>query len=68
MERIAAQWQAKLADMQSIARQNGGMKYLLIVNNVFFKFVRVFPVYFKDAKAITEALAQLLTTRKFTPS
>ena len=35
---IDAQWQADLADMQGIARQNGGMRYLLTVIDVFSKF------------------------------
>ena len=32
---IDAQWQADLADMQGIAKQNGGMRYLLTVIDVF---------------------------------
>ena len=35
---IDAQWQADLSDMQDIAKQNGGMRYLLIVIDVFSKF------------------------------
>ena len=35
---IEAHWQADLADMQGIARQNGGMRYRLTVIYVFFKF------------------------------
>ena len=36
--RIDAQWQADLADMQGIAKQTGGIRYLLTVIDVFFKF------------------------------
>ena len=36
---IDAQWQTNLADMQGIAKQNGGMRYLLTVIDVFSKFV-----------------------------
>ena len=32
---IDVQWQADLADMQGISRQNGGMRYLLTVIDVF---------------------------------
>ena len=32
---IDAQWQVDLADMQSIARQNGGIRYLLTLIDVF---------------------------------
>ena len=35
---IDAQWQADLADMQGIARQNGKMRSLLTVIDVFSKF------------------------------
>ena len=59
---IDAQRQANLANMQGIARQNNGMRYLLIVINVFSKFVLAIPVHSKDAKAITAAFGQVLIT------
>ena len=59
---IDAQWQADLADMQGIARQNGGMRYLLTVIDVFSKFAWAIPVHSKDAKAITVAFGNVLTT------
>ena len=59
---IDAQWQADLADMQGISRQNGGIRYLLTVIDVFSKFALAIPVHFKDAKAITAAFGQVLTT------
>ena len=58
---IDAQWQADLANMQSIDRQNGGMKYLLTVIDVFSRFAWAVPINSKDAKAITAAFGQLLT-------
>ena len=58
---IDAQWQADLADMQGIAKQNGEMKYFLTVIDVFLKFAWAIPVYSKDAKAITAAFEQVLT-------
>ena len=61
---IDAQWQADLAYMQSIAKQNGGMRYLLTVIDVFSQFAWAIPVNFKDAKIITAALGQVLTTAK----
>ena len=42
-----------MADIQGIAKQNGGMRYLLTVIDVFSKFAWAIPVYSKDAKAIT---------------
>ena len=59
---IDAQWQADLADMQAIARQNGGARYLLTVIDVFSKYAWVAPVKSKDAKAVTEAFHQVLET------
>ena len=57
---IDAQWQADLADLQSIARQNGGIEYLLTVIDVFSKFAWAVPVHSKDAKTITAAFGQVL--------
>ena len=62
MAGINAQWQADLADMQGIARQNGGMRYLLTVIDLFSKFAWAIAVHSNDAKAITAALGQVLTT------
>ena len=58
---IDAQWQADLADMQGIARQNGIMRYILTVIDVFSKFAWAMPVSSKDAKAITTAFKHVLT-------
>ena len=59
---IDAQWQADLADIQGIAKQNGGMKYLLTMIDLFSKFAWAIPIHSKDAKAITAAFEQVLTT------
>ena len=48
--------------MQGIAKQNGGIRYLLTVIDVFSKFAWAIPVHSKDAKAITTAFGQMLTT------
>ena len=47
--------------MQGIARQNGGMRYLLTVFDVFSKFAWAVPVHSEHAKAITVAFGQVLT-------
>jgi len=57
---IDAQWQADLADMQTLARQNNGMRYLLTVIDVFSKFAWVAPVKSKDASAISLAFKEVL--------
>ena len=51
-----------MADMQGIAKQNGGMRYLLTVIDVFSKFAWAIPVNSKDAKAITTPFGHVLTT------
>ena len=61
MAGIDAQWQADLADMQGIATQNGGMRYLLTVIDVFSKIAWAVPVNSKDAKAITASFGHMLT-------
>ena len=48
--------------MQGIARQNGEMRYLLTVIYVFSKLAWAFPVHSQNAKAITAAFGQVLTT------
>ena len=59
---IDAQWQADQADMQGIFRTNGEIRYFLTVIYVFSKFAGAIPVYSKDAKAITAAITEVLTT------
>ena len=58
--KIDAQWQAYLADMQLIARQNKSAQYLLSVIYVFFNDAWFAPVKSKDAAAIIEAFRQIL--------
>ena len=59
---IDAQWQTDLSDMLGIAKQNGGMRYLHTVIDVFSKLTLAIPVHSKDAKAITMAFGLVLTT------
>ena len=61
---INAQWQADLADMQGIARQNDGIRYLLTVINVFSKFAWVAPVKSKNALAVTTAFRNVFDAAK----
>ena len=62
VEGIDGQWQNDLADMQGIAKQNGGMRYPFFLIDIFSKFAWAIPVYSKDAKPITTAFGQVLTT------
>ena len=54
-------WQTDLANMQGNARQNGGMRYLLTVIDVFSKYAWAMPIHLIDAKAITASFWQVLT-------
>ena len=60
--KIDAQWQTDLADMHGISRQNGVMRYLLTVIDVFSKLAWAVPVHSKDAEAITAAFWQVPIT------
>ena len=57
---IDGQWQADLADMQSLSRQNDGMRYILTVIDVFSKFAWAQPVKSKDAETIRDAFREVL--------
>ena len=56
---IDKQWQVDLADMQGLARQNGGIRYLLACIDVFSKFAWVVPIKNKSGPTLVEAFAQL---------
>ena len=57
-----APWQADLADMQSIPKQNGAMSYPVTVINVFSKFALAIPVDSNNAKAIKATFGKVLIT------
>ena len=57
---IDSQWQADLADLQSIAEHNDGTKYILTVIDVFSKFAWAIPIKDKSAKTMMEAFKKLL--------
>ena len=64
MESIDAQWQAELADMQGLARQNDNMRYILTVSDVFSKFACAVFVRSKDANAVAYAYQKVLHEAK----
>ena len=57
---IDEQWQADLADVIELSRENCGFHYLLTVIDCFSKFAWVVPVKRKDANNIVEALKRFL--------
>lgn len=59
---IDRQWQADLADMQALARENKGVRYLLTVVDVFSKYAWVVPLKDKSAKVVTAAFRTLFNS------
>jgi transposase InsO family protein len=53
------QWQADLADMQSLARHNQGYKYMLTVIDIFSKFAIVKPLKSKKPSEIIGAFDEI---------
>ena len=56
---IDHQWQADLADMQQLSRDNQGNKYLLTVIDVFSKKAWALPIKNKSGKEMLEAFKRL---------
>ena len=63
---IDKQWQADLADMQEIAKENDGYRYLLTVIDCFSKYAWIVPLKKKDTLTTLEGFKTLFqqTTRK----
>ena len=57
---IDALWQGDLADFRSLSQWNEGYSYVLVVIDVFSKFVWVEPVKNKDAKSVLVAFKKIL--------
>ena len=64
---IDYQWQADLADMQHLAKQNNNKKYLLCVIGVFSKFSWVIPIQNKMGKTLIEAFQSIVQKSKRKP-
>ena len=56
---IDSQWQADLADVQSLAEDNDGYKFILTVIDVFSKYAWAIPIKDKSAKTMMEAFKKL---------
>ena len=59
---IDKQWQADLADMVGLQRDNNGNRYMLTVIDVFSKYAWSVPVKNKDGKFIRDAFKLVLTS------
>ena len=56
---IDKQWQADLADMQTLAKSNSGYKYILTVIDIFSKFAWTIPVKSKSSGNMVEGFKAL---------
>jgi len=56
---IDSQWQADLADVQSIANDNDGVRFILTCIDVFTKFAWVVPISDKSSKTMIKAFKTL---------
>ena len=61
---IDYQWQADLADLQSLMKDNDQFRYLVCVIDVFSKFAWVVPIYNKTGSSLIQAFKTILKDRK----
>lgn len=61
-------WQADLVELIPYWKVNKGYRYLLVVINVFSKFVWIEPVKNKTAKDVTKAMKKILGQSRNTPN
>jgi hypothetical protein len=57
---IDYQWEADLADLQNLSEYNDGIKYLLVIIDVFSRFLWVRPLKDKKAQTIIDAFKDVL--------
>lgn len=58
------QFQADLADVSNLSKENSGTKFLLFVIDVLSKFLWVKPLKNKTAKSVIEAMSEIFRERK----
>ena len=61
---IDSQFDADLSDVNNIAKDNDGIRYLLFVIDIFSRFLWVKPLKNKTAKSVLDALKEVLKKRK----
>ena len=57
-------WAADLIDMQAFSKDNNGIKYLLAVIDIFFKFVLIIPLKRKAGQEVANAFSRILKERR----
>ena len=58
---IDSLWKVDLAFVQDVAKENDGVNYLLVVIDVFSKYVWVRPMKNKTARSLLEAFDSILS-------
>ena len=61
---IDEQFQADLADVSNLSKENSGTNYLLFVIDVFSKYLWVLPLKDKTAKSVIEGMSIVFNERK----
>ena len=61
---IDSLWEADLAFVQDVAKVNDGVNYLLVVINVFSKFLWVRPMKNKTACSLVQAFDSILSEKR----
>ena len=61
---IDSLWEADLAFVQDVAKENDGVNYLLLVNDVFSKFLWVRPMENKTACSLVQAFNSILSKKR----
>ena len=64
MNSIDEIWAADLIDMQAFSKDNSEIKYLLIVIDIFSKFVWIIPLKRKTEQEIANAFSRILKERR----
>ena len=57
-------WLLCLIDMQAFSKDNNGIKYLLIVIDIFSKFVWIVPLKRKTMQEVENAFSSILKERR----
>ena len=61
---IDSLWEADLAVVQDLAKENDGVNYLLVVIDVFSKFLWVRPMKNKNARSLVQAFDSILSEKR----
>ena len=61
---IDSLWEADLAFVQDLAKENDGVNYLLVVTDVFSKFLWVRSMKNKQARSLVQAFDSILSEKR----